>query len=47
MCCRYHEESCPDFVGPMEINNDLKWGKKILENEIIGPEGFAVDSDGI
>lgn len=44
--CRYHEEPRPEFVGPMEINNHLKRGRRILENEIVGPEGFATDADG-
>ena len=43
---RYHDDPRPEFVGPMEINHHLKQGKRLLENEIVGPEGFAIDSDG-
>lgn len=30
----------------MEVNDHLKKGRKLIESEIVGPEGFAVDSDG-
>ena len=46
MYYRYHEEPRPEFVGPMKINNHLKHGRRIFENEIVGPEGFATDSEG-
>ena len=43
---RYHAEPYPEFSGPTKINNHLENGRKLFENEIIGPEGFAVDSNG-
>lgn len=44
--CRYHDEPRPEFTGPMEVNNHLRQGQRLLENEIIGPEGLTLDSEG-
>lgn len=43
---RYHDEPYPEFSGPTKINDHLENGLKLFENEILGPEGFAIDSNG-
>lgn len=43
---RYHAEPYPEFSGPSKVNDHLENGQKLFENEIIGPEGFAIDSNG-
>ena len=42
----YHDEPYPEFSGPTKINDHLENGLKLFENEILGPEGFAVDLNG-
>ena len=37
----------PKLTGSLKINNRLQKARKLFENEIIGPESFAVDSTGV
>ena len=37
----------PCFTGAMEINDHLKQGRRLFENEIVGPEGIAMDHEGV
>ena len=46
LCCSYANESAPDFVGPLAVNDLLKHGQRLFENEIIGPEAMALDKEG-
>ena len=44
--CRHSNNSRPEFVGPLSINDHLKQAKRLFENQIVGPESFAVDKEG-
>ena len=44
--CSISEHGPPPLVGPLAVNKALKRGVKLFENELAGPEDFAVDENG-
>ncbi len=43
---RYSEKPFPEFKGPLAVNEELKKAQKLFENEVVGPEAFAMDTKG-
>ena len=43
---RYSDQELPEFVGALAVNSHLKKARRLFENEILGPESFAVDKQG-
>ena len=44
--CSYSSKGMPAFTGPLAINDHLQKASRVFENEIAGPEAFAVDKEG-
>lgn len=42
----YSSEECSFSADPLRVNDHLKSGRRLFENEIIGPEAFAVNKNG-
>ena len=45
--CSYSSKGRPTFTGPLAINNHLQKANRVFEDEILGPEAFTVDKEGI
>lgn len=43
---RYSNESAPEMIGPLAINELLRHGERLFENDMLGPEAFALDDQG-
>ena len=49
-CVHHHrisDDPMPSFEGPLAVNDVLKRGKKVLENELYGPEALVLDNEGV
>ena len=46
MLPRYSSEYAPEMVGPLAINDLLKQGERLFENELIGPEALVISDEG-
>lgn len=44
---RFSDKAAPDFTGPLAVNDYLKRGKLLFSREILAPESFVVDKQGI
>ena len=44
---RFANGSCPDLVGPLAINDLLKRGQRLFENEVLAPEALTEDNEGL
>ena len=44
---RISDDPMPSFEGPLAVNDLLKRGKKVLENELYGPEALVPDHEGV
>ena len=44
---RYSNDSAPELTGPLAVNNLLKRGERLFEDEIMGPEALVTDKDGM
>lgn len=43
----YSNDSDPELTGPLAVNDHLKRGVRLFENDIIGPEALVMDKEGV